>query len=178
MRVKPGRWPAVTAPHIRRVTRTNWRLSSRGERPAGIYASAMGARGGSELERGEIEVAGVRRSYWLARAPRRHGQAPPPLLIALHGSGMDGRGMAWFTGLARRGPAAGITTVFPDGWKGAWHPARPPAASPTWTTRGSSPNSPATWRGSARPGRGRSSSPGSRRAPGTPSTWPGTACCR
>jgi polyhydroxybutyrate depolymerase len=50
--------------------------------------------------------------------------------MALHGSGMDGRGMAWFTGLAERGPAAGITTVFPDGWKGAWHPARPPAGEP------------------------------------------------
>jgi polyhydroxybutyrate depolymerase len=85
----------------------------------------MRARGGGELEQGEIEIAGVRRSYWLARAPRQTGQAAPPLLVALHGSGMDGRGMAWFTGLARRGPAAGITTVFPDGWKGAWHPARP-----------------------------------------------------
>src|ERR1700744_296184 len=31
-------------------------------------------------------------------------------------------------------------------------------ASPTWTTRGSSPNWPATWRGSARPGRGPSCS--------------------
>ena len=51
-------------------------------------------------------------------------------MIALHGSGMDGRGMAWLTGLARRGPAAGITTVFPDGWKGAWHPTRPPAREP------------------------------------------------
>jgi polyhydroxybutyrate depolymerase len=87
----------------------------------------MRARGGGELERGEIEVAGVRRSYWLARAPRRDGQPPPPLLIALHGSGTNGRDMAWFTGLAERGPAAGITTVFPDGWKGGWHPARPPA---------------------------------------------------
>jgi polyhydroxybutyrate depolymerase len=90
----------------------------------------MEARGGSELDRGEIDVAGVRRSYWLARAPRQPGQPAPPLLIALHGSGMDGRGMAWFTGLARRGPAAGITTVFPDGWKGAWHPARPPSGEP------------------------------------------------
>lgn len=72
----------------------------------------------------------MRRSYWLARAPRRPGQSPPPLLIALHGSGMDGRGMAWFTGLAKRGPDAGITTVFPDGWKGGWHPARPPAREP------------------------------------------------
>jgi polyhydroxybutyrate depolymerase len=52
------------------------------------------------------------------------------LLIALHGSGMDGCGLAWFTGLARRGPAAGITTVFPDGWKGTWHPTRPPAREP------------------------------------------------
>jgi polyhydroxybutyrate depolymerase len=90
----------------------------------------MGARGGSELDRGEIDVAGVRRSYWLARAPRQPGQPAPPLLIALHGSGMDGRGMAWFTGLAKRGPAAGITAVFPDGWKGGWHPARPPASEP------------------------------------------------
>ena len=91
----------------------------------------MNPRGGSELERGEIEVAGVRRSFSLARAPRRpRERGAPPLLIALHGSGMDGRGMAWFTGLARRGPAAGITTVFPDGWNGAWHPARPPAGEP------------------------------------------------
>ena len=90
----------------------------------------MAARGGSELERGEIEVAGVRRSYWLARAPRPPGQQAPPLIIALHGSGMDGRGMAWFTGLAKRGAAAGVTTVFPDGWREAWHPARPPDAEP------------------------------------------------
>jgi polyhydroxybutyrate depolymerase len=90
----------------------------------------MGARGGSELDRGVIEVAGVRRSYWLARAPRLPGQSTPPLLIALHGPGMDGQGMARFTGLAKRGPAAGITTVFPDGWKGAWHALRPPSGAP------------------------------------------------
>jgi polyhydroxybutyrate depolymerase len=90
----------------------------------------MGARRGSELVREEIEIAGVRRSYWVARAPRRLGQAAPPLLIALHGSGMDGRAMAWLTGLAGRGPVAGITTVFPDGWKGGWHPVRPPAGQP------------------------------------------------
>jgi polyhydroxybutyrate depolymerase len=90
----------------------------------------MAARGGSELERGEIDVAGVRRSYWLARSARRPGQLAPPLIIALHGAGMDGRAMARFTGLARRGAAAGITTVFPDGWQEAWHPARPPDAEP------------------------------------------------
>jgi polyhydroxybutyrate depolymerase len=52
------------------------------------------------------------------------------LLIALHGSGMDGGTMAWVTGLGRRGPAVGITVVFPDGWKGGWHPNRPPAGEP------------------------------------------------
>ena len=84
-----------------------------------------------ELERGTIEVAGVRRTYWLARAPRLNGQrGAAPLLIVLHGSGMDGRSMARFTGLARRGAAAGVTTVFPDGWKGLWHPLRPPDREP------------------------------------------------
>src|ERR1700744_47116 len=112
-------------PPLHRVSR-RIRLSHAGT-AAGLCASGMAARGGSELDRGVIEVAGVRRSYWLARAPRQPGQGPPRLMIALHGSGMDGRGMAWLTGLARRGPAAGITTVFPDGWKGAWHPTRPPA---------------------------------------------------
>ena len=90
----------------------------------------MAAQGGSELEYGEIDVAGVRRSYWLARGLRWPGQPAPPLLIALHGSGMGGKGMAWFTGLAERGAAAGITVVFPDGWQEAWHPVRPPDAEP------------------------------------------------
>lgn len=86
---------------------------------------------GDQLERGEIEIAGVRRTYWLARAPRRASTgAAAPLLIALHGSGMSGKGMAAFTGLARRGPTAGVTTVFPDGWKGLWHPIRPPDREP------------------------------------------------
>jgi len=83
------------------------------------------------LERGWIDVAGVRRTYWLARAPRRPGlQEQAPLLIVLHGAGMDGRSMARFTGLGRRGPAAGVTAVFPDGWRGVWHTARPPDREP------------------------------------------------
>jgi poly(3-hydroxybutyrate) depolymerase len=50
--------------------------------------------------------------------------------VVLHGSGMSGKNAATtFTGLATRGPAAGVTTVFPDGWGGVWHdggPLRPP----------------------------------------------------
>ena len=79
------------------------------------------------LEHGTLEVAGVQRGYWLARGAAGTGT----LLVALHGSGMSGEAMATtFTGLATRGPAAGVTTVFPDGWGEVWHIARPPADEP------------------------------------------------
>ena len=119
------------------------------ENAAGLYALRMETRGDllrrepgghdlGNLERRELDIAGVRRTYWLARArvtpsasaPGSGDPGYPPLLIVLHGSGMSGHAMARFTGLAARGPAAGITTVFPDGWKEAWHPARPPESEP------------------------------------------------
>jgi polyhydroxybutyrate depolymerase len=81
------------------------------------------------LERRELTISGVTRTYWLARP--RHAAGPTPLLIALHGAGMTGKVMAKFTGLGTRGPAAGLTVAFPDGWKGVWHPARPPAEEPS-----------------------------------------------
>ena len=56
--------------------------------------AGMGADGG--LERLELEVAGVRHGYWLARGPRPGGA----LLIMLHGSGMTGGSPTAFTGLA------------------------------------------------------------------------------
>jgi polyhydroxybutyrate depolymerase len=84
-------------------------------------------RGDAGLEYGTLDVAGVRRGYWLARGPDAAG----PLLVVLHGSGTSGKDVATtFTGLATRGPAAGVTTVFPDGWQGVWHIARPPAGEP------------------------------------------------
>jgi polyhydroxybutyrate depolymerase len=80
------------------------------------------------LEYGTLDVAGVRRGYWLAREP---GGSSGTLLMALHGSGTSGKDMATiFTGLATRGPAAGVTTVFPDGWGAVWHIARPPSGEP------------------------------------------------
>lgn len=91
----------------------------------------LGQQDAGTLERGGIDVAGIRRTYWLARAPGPPGgQGRAPLLILLHGPGMDGRSAAQFTGLATRGPACGITTVFPDGWKGIWHVAGPPDRVP------------------------------------------------
>ena len=81
----------------------------------------------ADLEHGTLEVAGVRRGYWLARGASGTGT----LLVALHGSGTSGKNIATtFTGLATRGPAAGVTTVFPDGWGEVWHIARPPPGEP------------------------------------------------
>jgi polyhydroxybutyrate depolymerase len=81
------------------------------------------------LERLALDVGGVRRTYWLARAPGSSESAP--LLIVLHGSGTSGRDVATtFTGLATRAPAAGVTAVFPDGWRGVWHVTGAPADRP------------------------------------------------
>jgi len=80
-------------------------------------------RGDAGLEYGTLDVAGVRRGYWVARGAGDAGT----LLVVLHGSGASGKDVATaFTGLATRGPAAGVTAVFPDGWGGVWHIARPP----------------------------------------------------
>jgi polyhydroxybutyrate depolymerase len=84
-------------------------------------------RGDAGLEYGTLDVAGMRRGYWLARGP----SGPGPLLVVLHGSGSSGKDVATtFTGLATRAPAAGVTAVFPDGWHGVWHIARPPPGEP------------------------------------------------
>ena len=84
-------------------------------------------RGDEGLEDGTLDVAGVRRGYWLARGP---GGRMGALLVVLHGSGTSGKHVAIFTGLATRAPAAGVTAVFPDGWRGVWHIARPPPGEP------------------------------------------------
>ncbi len=79
-----------------------------------------------DLEHGTLDVAGVRRGCWLAR-----GGSGGTLLVVLHGSGTNGKDAATtFTGLATRAPTAGVTAVFPDGWDGVWHIARPPAGEP------------------------------------------------
>src|SRR5579862_1811027 len=86
----------------------------------------MRGMGGGDLEYRSLVVAGVRRGYWLARGP-----AAGPLLVVLHGSGTSGKDVATtFTGLAGRAPAAGVRAVFPDGWQGVWHVARPPPGEP------------------------------------------------
>ena len=68
------------------------------------------------LQRNTIQVQGTDRTYWLAPA----ADPAAPLLVALHGAGMTGQLMADWTRLATRGPAAGFTTVFPDGRQERW----------------------------------------------------------
>jgi polyhydroxybutyrate depolymerase len=74
-----------------------------------------------------IEVGGLARQYWCAPMPVPDGEgdtARAPLLIALHGAGGQGPGMASLTGLHRRGPAAGFVTIFPDGVGRVWNDSR------------------------------------------------------
>lgn len=70
----------------------------------------------SVLERRSIRVQGTERHFAVARG------APPsaPLLLVVHGMGINGTVMADWTGLARRGPADGFATVFPDGMHDLW----------------------------------------------------------
>jgi polyhydroxybutyrate depolymerase len=78
--------------------------------------SKRGQRATRTLHRGRLDVAGVERTYLLAPA----SQSEAPLLVVLHGLGTSGKDMERFSGLASRGPAGGLATVFPDGWKQMW----------------------------------------------------------
>src|SRR5271167_56163 len=76
-------------------------------------------------ERQTLDVKGVTRTYWVAPQPpdgtpaAAHG-APPPLLLGFHGLGSSGSRMAWWTGLAQRGPLAGFLCAFPDALDQIW----------------------------------------------------------
>ena len=69
-----------------------------------------------ELNERTIVLSGVKRSYAVATASPSSG----PLLLVFHGLGINGAVMAAWTGLARRGPAAGFVTVFPNGVNEFW----------------------------------------------------------
>ena len=76
----------------------------------------------ANLTEATISVDGLPRTYWSAEPPAEPTSAP--LLIALHGAGGQGPGMAALSGLATFGPAAGFTTVFPDGVQRVWNDSR------------------------------------------------------
>lgn len=68
------------------------------------------------LTRRDVRVGSTSRIYWIADG----APAAAPLLVVLRGSGVSPAVMAFWTGLATRGPAAGLATVFPEGWRQAW----------------------------------------------------------
>lgn len=76
--------------------------------------------GRADVRPSRISVGGVERTFLVAPAP----EPESPLLMVLHGTGTTGKGMAAFTGLARRGPLAGFATVFPDGLGEVWDRGR------------------------------------------------------
>ncbi len=63
-----------------------------------------------------MKAGGALRTFWMAPQPASRA----PLLVVLHGMGLDGPQMAAWTGLAVRGPAAGFATVFPDAIGETW----------------------------------------------------------
>jgi polyhydroxybutyrate depolymerase len=67
-----------------------------------------------------IPVNGEPRTFSVAPGPGPDA----PLLLALHGAGGTGLGMAALTGLAQRGPAAGCAVAFPDGLMHVWNDRR------------------------------------------------------
>jgi polyhydroxybutyrate depolymerase len=80
-----------------------------------------------ELPERSIVVGGLRRTYRVVPSPMPSPMpsgGPAPLLIALHGGGGTGLGMARMTGFAGRGPRAGVAVAFPDGWNRAWNDGR------------------------------------------------------
>ena len=89
------------------------RLRQRMMRRAGLEVPAG-------LQQRSLEVGEQTRTFSVASAARQ----PAPLLVALHGGGGTGQGIAAGTGLATRGPAAGFTTVFPDGVAHVWNDGR------------------------------------------------------
>ena len=74
----------------------------------------------TNLQTRSVEVGGTDRTYSLAPAK----QVQSPLLVALHGAGGTGLGMAALTDLADRGPSAGFSVAFPDGKGGVWNDNR------------------------------------------------------
>ncbi|MFM8892525.1 MAG: alpha/beta hydrolase family esterase [Planctomycetia bacterium] len=62
----------------------------------------------------ELEVENRTRSY-LVHVPKRLPEGPVPVVLALHGAGMNGPLMAWFSGLHAKADEAGFVAVYPNG---------------------------------------------------------------
>lgn len=62
-----------------------------------------------------IEVGGLKRSYIAHIPPRLDLRKPTPVVLALHGAGMNGSMMVWFSGLNDKADRSGFIVVYPSG---------------------------------------------------------------
>jgi polyhydroxybutyrate depolymerase len=85
-----------------------------------------------------IEAGGGARTYVLHVPAGRDPSKPVPLVLAFHGGGGRGRGMAALTGLDAPADRDGFIVVYPDGINRRWNDGRRPVHS-TPTTSASSP---------------------------------------
>ena len=69
---------------------------------------------------GTLRDQGLLRTYYL-HTPAKSPSHPLPLIVALHGSGMQGKEMADKTALNQLADQAGFVVVYPDGLKQKWN---------------------------------------------------------
>jgi polyhydroxybutyrate depolymerase len=63
----------------------------------------------------KLTVEGRERVY-LVHVPKKYDpKTPTPVVLALHGAGMNGAAMVWFTGLNKKSDEAGFIVVYPSG---------------------------------------------------------------
>jgi polyhydroxybutyrate depolymerase len=58
---------------------------------------------------------GKKRTYLVHVPPAYNAEKPTPVVLALHGAGMDGAMMAWFCGLNQTSDKSGFVVVYPSG---------------------------------------------------------------
>ncbi|MFO0918938.1 MAG: PHB depolymerase family esterase [Planctomycetaceae bacterium] len=91
---------------------------------AALGADALGP--GDHVRK--ITVDDLERTYYVHVPPQYDPKTLTPLVIALHGAGMNGRMMEWFSGLSETADQAGFIIIYPSGtgreplltWNAGW----------------------------------------------------------
>jgi polyhydroxybutyrate depolymerase len=73
---------------------------------------------------GYLQVGNLKRAYDLHVPSSYNSQKPIPLVLAFHGVGADGKGMAKMTGLSQLAEQSGFIVVYPDAIRKHWDARR------------------------------------------------------
>ena len=98
--------------------KTAWQTSLQGISPTDITPQVSPPSFAIDVA-GSLLDQGQNRTYYL-HTPASPSQ-PLPLVVALHGSGMQGKQMADKTALSKLADQAGFVVVYPDGLKQKWN---------------------------------------------------------